>query len=390
MTDYAENYEDTERVAIDAGKAALLRAKWLRNRAVESTAGSFVELLENDVVHPDYFSAHVVDGVGTKLFLCPWSGNYRLQPVDAVAMNANDMAPLLSIIPDSISLYLACQRGVESDHMAEIMNGFVDAAKRIRIPDAPFDLYLAKVETASLDEIVSLGVPNKGYDVGVVMTGFIEKGKVPQLRPHGGDYIVGVSSTGMHSNGFTGARHVLLFPDSALEPRAKWRKQYEGKFALGDTPEVLEGQTVLEALQTPTALYLVEAALIGRMFDTGEVYGINITGNGLHNFNRVGMGVSFEITDPLEMLPIHRLLAQESGWDPQTAYTKQNMGMGFAYIVPDQDTAEAVVKFINERGENHAQIVGRVHTARKSDEGLRTTMHKPYEGPKLDFVGYNG
>ena len=67
------DYEKSEEIAIASGKNALLRAPWLHNRAVEKSKGSFVELRENNIVHPNYFAVHVVDGVGTKLFFCPYN-----------------------------------------------------------------------------------------------------------------------------------------------------------------------------------------------------------------------------------------------------------------------------------------------------------------------------
>jgi phosphoribosylaminoimidazole (AIR) synthetase len=109
----------------------------------------------------------------------------------------------------------------------------------------------------------------------------------------------------------------------------------------------------------------------------------------LHNFNRAGEGVEFHITDPLEPLPIHYLLIQESGWNPETAYVKQNMGIGFVYIFPDRNMADAGVTLINQRGENNASIIGEVR-AGKPGADLKTVLHKPYEGKgPLDFVGYS-
>jgi len=384
IKDTAE-YEESEKIAIASGKKALERAPWLFNRKVFGTGGFFVELRENDKVHPQHYSVHCVDGNGTKLFLSPWSGNYRKAPIDGVAMDANDMATILRAFPDTLNLYMACQTGVEEQHMEEIMNGFVDAAEMIRIPDAPWDLNFGKLETASLDEMISLGVPNKGFDFGIVLTGFIRKTRVPVLKPQPGDCIVGMASTGAHSNGYTGARHEFF--TSEVEYRDEWKSQYKGRFHFDDKPDVLEGKTVLEALQVPTALYLVEAALIGKKYSNNDIYGVNITGNGLYNFNRAGENVSFEITNPLPLLPIHKFLIQESGWTPEQAYTKQNMGMGFAFIAPSIKSAEEIVDLINKRGENKAQIVGEV--AESNEKELKTTLHKPYEGGPIDFVGYS-
>jgi phosphoribosylformylglycinamidine cyclo-ligase len=383
-THNAGDYERREEKAIRNGKRALSRAPWLFNRTGARSEDFFFELKENDAVHPDYYAVHCVDGVGTKLFLSAWSNNYALQPIDAIAMSANDLATAIHALPDTVDLYFAVQHGVEEQHMEQIMRGFVDALEKIRIPGAPFDPNIGKIETASHDEMVSLGVPGKGWDVGVVITGYIPKEKVPKLNPKPGHFIVGVAASGAHSNGYTSARHVLFRSD--VEYRDEWKSQYRGRFQFADRPAVLEGFTVLEALQVPTAFYLVDAAAIGGAFDDRDLYGVNITGNGLANFNRAGQGVSFEITEPLEPLPIHKLLIQESGWSPQEAYRKQNMGMGFAYVVPSLEVAEGVVEVIRQRGENRAKIVGEV----RKNEGktLRTTIHKPYEGPPLDFVGY--
>ncbi len=380
----AGDYESREKKAIRDGQRALSRAPWLFNRTSPRSKAFFFDLKENDAVHPGYYAVHCVDGVGTKLFLSAWSGNYSLQPIDAVAMSANDMATAIHALPDTIDLYFAVQYGVEEQHMEEIMAGFTDALDQIRIPGAPFDPNIGKIETASHDETISLGVPGKGWDVGVVMTGYIPKDKVPHLSPKPGHIIVGVASSGAHSNGYTSARHVLFGPD--VEYREEWKGQYRGRYRFTDRPSILKGLTVLEALQVPTAIYLREAVLMGRAFDHRDIYGVNITGNGLANFNRAGHGVSFEITDPLKPLPIHHLLVQESGWSPQEAYRKQNMGMGFAYIVPSLEMAQAVVKFIAERGHRRAQIVGEVR--RCEEPQPRTILHKPYEGPPVVFVGY--
>ena len=378
------DYEGSEQKALRDGKKALAGAGWLFGRTDPRSKGFFFELKENETVHPGYLAVHCVDGAGTKLFLSAWSGEYGLAPIDAVAMNANDMATAIHALPDTMDLYFAVQQGVEREHMGTIMAGFARALDRIRIPGAPFEVNLGKIETASHDETVALGVPGQGWDVGVVMTGYIPRDKVPLLKPQPGHVIVGVASSGAHSNGYTEARHALLTPE--VECRREWKDRYRGRFGLEDRPAVLEGRSVLEALQVPTALYLVETALIGRRLDDRDIYGVNITGNGLANFNRAGRGVRFEITDPLEPLPIHRLLVRESGWTPREAYRKQNMGLGFAYIVPSLETAEAVVRLIAERGRHRAHIIGEVRAG--EEEQPRTILHKPYEGSALEYAGY--
>ena len=378
------DYEKSEKVAIDAGKSALQKSPWLFDRAA-GLRGFFVEMRKNDNVHPDHFSVHCVDGAGTKLFYGPRTGNYRFQSLDALRMNSNDMATVLNALPDSLCIYIAVQDKIKLHHMGEIMEGFRQGLEGIKVRQ-PFNVNMGKLETASLDEMISLGVPGLGYDIGVVLSGFIRKDLVPKLDPKPGDFIVGVASTGLHSNGHTGARHVLFTSD--FEYRDEWKSQYRGRFSPNDKPDILEGKTVIEALQIPTACYFLDSHVIGDLFRSNpDIYGINITGNGLANFNRAGSGVSFEITDPLPLLPIHKLLIQESKWDPYNAYLKQNNGMGFAYIVQGRNNADDVVELINKMGRNHAQIVGNV---KASDEGeLVTHMHKSYEGGMLTYRGYS-
>jgi phosphoribosylformylglycinamidine cyclo-ligase len=385
MSFIIEEYEKREEKAIRTGKKILGKAEWLINRKNDWSKGFFFELIENNYVYPNHCEIHCVDGVGTKLFLSSWSENYSLFPIDAIAMNANDMATAIHALPNCVDLYFAVAGEIEDKYMGDIIQGFVNGLEKIKIPNALYDVNIGKIETASLDEIVSLGEKGKGLDVGVVMTGFIERIKVPNLNPKEGNYIVGVSSSGLHSNGYTRARHVLFSEE--VEYREEWKSQYKGRLKFDDKPSILEGKTVIEALGEPTSLYLVEAALIGEKFDCRDIYGVNITGNGLHNFNRAGRKVSFEITDPLNMLGIHRLLIDESKLSPKEAYRDQNMGMGFSYIVPNLKTAEGIKDFINSRGYHSAKIVGEV---KASDENqLRTTIHKPYEGEKIDFIGYN-
>lgn len=64
------------------------------------------------------------------------------------------------------------------------------------------------------------------------------------------------------------------------------------------------------------------------------------------------------------------------------------MGMGFAYITPNIKIAEEIVKLINNREENKAQVAGEVSESAKSKKDLVTILHKPYEGKSLEFLSY--
>jgi len=383
MNKDTKDYAGSEKIAIKSGKDALSTAPWLYDRRFKKS-GFFVELRENNRVHPDYYSTHCVDGVGTKLFLAPWSKNFSSLSIDGINMNANDKATLLHADPDTINIYIAAQKEIEEKYMGEIMMGVVNGLSLMETENNDWNINIGKIETASLDEMISLGIQGQGYDLGIVMTGFIRKDKVPNLKPRPGNFIIGVSSTGLHSNAYTDARHIFFTQD--VEYRDEWKSQYHGRFNLNDKPEILQGKSVLEAMVVPTASYFAEARAVGNALDDRDIFGINITGGGFSNFNRAGENLSFEITDPLAPLPIHILLAQESKWSAEKMYKKQNMGMGFAYIAPSLRAVGKIIEIIQSRGDHYAHVVGRV--VHNPEGGLKTVIPKTYSGESVTIRGY--
>lgn len=377
------DYEKSEGIAIDAGKASLAKAPWLFERRVAGSDRFFATLIENDSVHPDHYLIECNDGVGSKLILASLSGNYIPQSIDGVMMVINDLATVINGRPNSLNIYISTQEKVRKKFMGQIMEGVRIGMEQAKSRFAEFDLNIGKIETASLEKFVSTGVPGLGYDLAFSLTGFIRKSKVPRLNPESGDKIIGVASSGLNSNGFTMACEAVFSPD--VEYREEWKPCYSGRHMLDDKPEVLQGKSVLEALQAPTPCYFPIAAEIGTL-SPRNIYGVNITGNGLANFNRVGRNVSFEITDPLPLLPVHEFVIQEAKLTPRAAYEKLNMGMGFSFIVP-RHLAEFIREGINSKEEQRAEIVGEVYKTKS--KVLRTTIHKPYEGDALTYRGYS-
>ncbi|MBW2972414.1 hypothetical protein KY359_05235, partial [Candidatus Woesearchaeota archaeon] len=353
-----EHYEEREAQAVADGRRNM-SSVFSSRRA--GRGGLFAELRENNAVYPEHYMVLTNDGAGTKITLCPWMERFSTIGQDVVAMNANDFAPFGLAYPDAVNLYFAVQSKIEEEKMGEIMKG-IDAALQQCIREGiPFSLNYGKLETASLEEMLDSTHPGLGFDIACSMTGFIRKDDVPSFDPIPGDIIVGLASTGLHSNGYTAARHILLKP--GIEPRERWKSQYTGRF---DLDSVLPGssETVGEALLTPTAIYL------RAMWDITQAvpaaFGVNITGYGLKNFNRVGDGVEYHISDPMEPLPIHRVFMREGGYDVKTAWTKSNMGMGFAVIVPDEDAAKTAVSIAKAAGHD-AKIVGKVQPGREGE-----------------------
>jgi phosphoribosylformylglycinamidine cyclo-ligase len=124
--------------------------------------------------------------------------------------------------------------------------------------------------------------------------------------------IIGVASTGIHSNGYTLARKI-----------ANENGGYKN--------ELPSGKTVGEALITPTRIYS-EVLDVCR---TVEIHGMcHVTGGGLLNFLRIGNhGISIE--DPMQIPEILQWIKEKGELETNELYRTFNMGMGFAFIVPD-------------------------------------------------------
>ena len=123
----------------------------------------------------------------------------------------------------------------------------------------------------------------------------------------------------------------------------------------------------------PTKIYLQTIAKISKNYD---VVGVNNTGYGLKNFNRIAGNFEFFINNPLKPLPIFELMQKESGFSDKQMYETFNMGMGF-FIVCREKEADNILQIAKE-----GKIVGEVRKTEKT----RTVLSK--EGRKTVFFGY--
>jgi phosphoribosylformylglycinamidine cyclo-ligase len=145
------------------------------------------------------------------------------------------------------------------------------------------------------------------------------------IRP--GDALLGLPSSGLHSNGYSLARRALA--DVGLDER----------------PEVLGGASLADALLEPTVIYVRAALELIR--SAVPVHGLaHITGGGLLNLLRLREGVGYEVSDPLPVPPICTLVAEHGQVPPAEMWEVFNMGCGFCAVVPDAlaDTAVAVLE----------------------------------------------
>jgi phosphoribosylformylglycinamidine cyclo-ligase len=179
----------------------------------------------------------------------------------------------------------------------------------------------------------------RDLDLAGTCFGVVRKSKIIDgrgIRP--GDVIIGLPSTGIHSNGLTLARRVLR--DAAV--------------TLSD-PVGGAGRQWGEVLLEPTAIY-VRPVL--RAIPKATVHGMaHITGGGIRNLVRLKRNVEFRISEPLSPPPVFRGLQQLGGIEDREMYETFNMGMGFAIVCPEGD-AKGVIQAL--RPEVTAKIVGEV------------------------------
>lgn len=275
-----------------------------------------------------YALSMCTDGVGTKLIVANEMRRWDTVGIDCVAMNVNDMIcvgaePIAFVDYVAIESYdreVARQIGVGLSRGAAMANVTVIGG-----------------EIAVLPEIV------RGFDLAGTCFGIVKKKDIVDgrsVRP--GDVIVGLPSTGIHSNGLTLARRILR--DAALTVFDK----------VGGVGEPW-GPTLLE----PTAIY-VKPVL--RALARATIHGMaHITGGGLRNLARLKPNVEFRITAPLEpQLPFRELQAL-GGVEDREMYQTFNMGMGFAIVCPEDEAKDVIAAL---RPNVKARVVGEVAKGR--------------------------
>lgn len=363
------NYQSRESKAVDAIKKAIPPS--MKMSMLWQSKGMFAELYENNEVFPKHYVATAIDGVGTKIIIAEAMHKFDTIGIDCVAMNANDLATLGSASPFLFMDYLACQTKIQEEKITgNIIKGIVkglqqcDASNILR---NSIRINFGKGETASVDELIS-STNGYGFDIAGCMIGFIEKQKFKRQSIKPGQKIIALRSSGPHSNGYTDLRFNLLKGD--FETRAEFKKRYKGRFSLDDK---FDGSTIGKKLLEPTKIYIGTMAKISKKFDA---VGINNTGYGLKNFNRIKANVEFRINKPLKPQPIFELMQKESKFSDEQMYKTFNMGMGF-FVICDKNNADDILDIAKD-----AAIVGEV---RKSSKTI-TILEK--NNRKIVFEGY--
>ena len=305
--------------------------------------GHYAAVLE---IAPGLGVALCTDGVGSKLILAQQLGRLDTVGIDCVAMNVNDIV-CVGAEPVAMLDYLAVEQ-VDGAALEQIALGLKRGAELagVEIPGG---------ELAVLPELIRGHPSPAGFELSGTAIGTVALEQVIDgagCAP--GDALVGLPSSGLHSNGYTLARHIA-----------------EGHH--DERPPALGGATVAQALLEPTVIY-VKAALALLRAQT-PVHGLaHITGDGVLNLKRLNATVGFEIDAPLPVPGICQWLCATGGIDSAQAYQVFNMGCGFAVVVPARAAAAAVSLL----AEHHpgTRVIGHLTDAarRVSLPGLRVTL----------------
>ncbi|HLL86491.1 MAG TPA: phosphoribosylformylglycinamidine cyclo-ligase [Thermoleophilaceae bacterium] len=258
--------------------------------------------------------ALATDGVGTKIVVAEALERYDTVGIDCVAMNANDVV-CVGAEPIALLDYIAVEEA-EPEMLAAIARGLRAGAEDagIEVPGG---------ELAQLPELVRGHPSPRGFDLVGTCAGLVSLERVvtgAAIEP--GDVVIGLPSTGIHSNGLTLARSTL--PD------------------VSEAPPELGGRSVGEELLEPTAIYV--RAVLALLADPAvEVHGLaHITGDGLLNLLRLEADVGYRIDAPLPRPPVFDLVAARGRVAPTELYEVFNMGCGFCCVVPAAHADTAV------------------------------------------------
>ena len=283
--------------------------------SVKLESGYFANVLE---IGPNLGLAISTDGVGTKILIAQLLNKYDTIGIDCIAMNVND---ILCVGAEPISMvdYLAVQDtkpGLKPDLLEEIGKGLYEGAKiaKINIPGG---------ELAQLREMISGVRSNCGFDLAGTCVGLVPLDKIIiGQNVEEGDTILGLRSNGIHSNGLTLARKVLLETKTGFN-----LDKY--------IPDL--GRTLGEELLEPTHIYVPE---IMEILNSGVKVKalIHITGDGFLNLNRVERkDLGFIIDFLPEPHPIFSLIQRLGRVDDEEMFKVFNMGIGFCIIFAEKE-----------------------------------------------------
>jgi len=308
-----------------------------------SRYGSVVKLPYGNIfpIGPGLYLDLVIEGVGTKVLIAQLADKYDTIGIDGIALAVNDVIrsgarPLA--LADNIHAHVS-----DPVLLKEWMKGIVKGAKEALclVPSG---------EIGDVPDIIKGVVEGKGFDMVFASVGDLHKDDIiygNNLKPR--DIVIGLRSSGIHSNGVSLARKVLF-------------KRWGGKYEPFDVPDGLDRELAYEVLEQMEIYVEPIMKLAGSHLVKAAVH---ITGDAYLKFDRLmqfNKGVGFEF-DNFKPQPIFSLIQEVSKWcknpiSDEEMFKTFNMGWGFAVVV-DNASEEEAIDSLEKSGVETSQI-GRV------------------------------
>jgi phosphoribosylformylglycinamidine cyclo-ligase len=306
----------------------------------------------------DHYLDLVIEGVGTKVLLAQLADKYDTIGVDGVAMAVNDVirsgATPLALV-DNFHAHVS-----DPDLVKEWLKGIVKGAEESDCP-------VPGGEIGDVASIIKGLTEGKGFDLIVASVGEVqEEDIISGCNIKAGDAVVGLRSSGVHSNGISLVRKVLF-------------KEWGGKYEPFDIPDGFDQEVVYEALE-PTKIYVKSFLSAAKAVTVKGA--IHVTGDAYIKFDRFmkySQGIGFEFAN-FKPQPIFSLI-QQTGPEVGGTITDEemlktfNMGWGFAVVVDKTDVDETIDAI--EKCDVEAEQIGKV-----TDTGK---IIAKYNGKKLEL-----
>jgi phosphoribosylformylglycinamidine cyclo-ligase len=293
-----------------------------------------------DMKHPVLVSS--TDGVGTKLKVASWANVHNTVGIDLVAMCVNDII-VQGARPLFFLDYLAMGR-IDLDLVEQIISGIVTGCKLAKCS-------LIGGETAEMPDFY----PAKEYDLAGFAVGLVDNNQIIDGSTiHVGNHIIGMASSGLHSNGYSLVRRIILDqlkmqPDSFIHEC---------------------NRTVAEELLEPTCIYVETVRKLLRQF---QILGMaHITGGGLYdNIPRILPGACQAVIrkGTWEIPPIFDFLQDRGNISEEEMYHVFNRGIGYILIV-ESNESEEIIQLLSAMGQK-AYLIGEIIPREEGSQPLR-------------------